>query len=235
MHATDHESTVELFRLADEAGLKLEQMIEMAGWHAVQVFRELAIPKRAHVVVLVGKGTNGGCGLAAARHLMNYGASVQIIMVDKRVMKSARPHLKIAEHMHIPIWHFKHDTQACVDLLSNADIVIDALIGSGIQGSPKKPYAELIEGLNMRKATVISYDVPTGINPADKTPTNTWVRANATISLGALKESFLSPNISQYCGRIFVVDIGIPGYIYDHIQARCRPEFDERGIVEFKG
>ena len=71
--------------LAVESGLEIEQMMELAGYHMLSVFQERGYTTEGKVAVVVGKGNKGGDGVAAARHLVNYGYEVDIVLVSREV------------------------------------------------------------------------------------------------------------------------------------------------------
>lgn len=229
-HATAEEM-MELDAEAVRRGIDIRQMMELAGWHMLRVFKKLRIKNTAHVVVVAGKGNKGGDGIAAARHLSNNGYSVQIVMLAKRISKESEHHLKIADAMGVPIWYWNEDKGSAINILNSADVIIDALIGYRLEGSPRKQYSELIEGLNMKSTKMISYDFPTGINPTTGVPTAHFIKADATLSLALPKKLFESAEARKYCGRIFLADIGIPSYVYDVVHARSRPDFND-GMIE---
>jgi NAD(P)H-hydrate epimerase len=223
-HATAEEMKA-LDAEAVKRGIDIRQMMELAGWHMLAIFKKLRIKQNARIVVVAGKGNKGGDGIAAARHLSNNGYSVQIIMLAKRISKESKHHLNIADAMGVPIWYWKDSKSTAIEILGSADVVIDALIGYRLEGSPRNQYAEIIEGLNMKSTKMISYDLPTGVNPTTGVPTAHFIKADATLSLALPKKLFESAEARKYCGRIFLADIGIPSYVYDVVHARSRPDF----------
>ncbi len=224
----------ELDRLAVESGLEIRQMMELAGWHMLAVLRRLRIKKNKRIVIVAGEGNKGGDGLSAARHLLNSGYSVQIILVgDRRKMKKdARHHLKMADRMNIPIWYWKAESSRCVEILGMSDVIIDAMIGYRLKGSPRAPFRDVIEGIQLQKSKVISYDLPTGIDPTTGIPTAAFVHADATLTLALPKKLFQAKEARKHSGRIFIADIGIPSIVYDQIHARSRPHFRSGGMIE---
>ncbi len=220
-----------LDRIAVESGLEVMQMMELAGWHMLGVFKRMRIKKSSHIAIVVGPGNKGGDGLAAARHLINHGYNVQLILMTAKVKTDAKHHLRLAETTNTPIWYWNKESSRCVRILGMADVIIDALIGYHLEGTPRNQYRDVIEGINMQKAKIISYDLPTGVDPTTGIPTAVSIKAFATLTLALPKKLFETKKGRKVSGRIFLADIGIPAILYDQIQARCRPNF-RGGMIE---
>ena len=103
--------------------------------------------QRRQVVVLAGKGNNGGDGLVAARHLANWGVKVVVVLADKN-SREPLTNLEIARRMGLEIIEAK-EKRKCEVLLLTSDLVIDGLLGTGISGPPRGWAAELIASLSL--------------------------------------------------------------------------------------
>ncbi len=173
-------------------GVRTVRLMEGAGAAvARQVLGMLSQGKR--VAVLCGKGNNGGDGFVAARHIA-HSAPVDLYLAeaeDEVTSDIARINLARArEHIRSP------------DLFdpSSYDVIVDALLGVGLEGKPREPYARLIKLVNRSRADVVSVDVPSGW------PSDLHVKPTVTVTLHAPKTGMTKSN----SGKIVVADIGIP-------------------------
>jgi hydroxyethylthiazole kinase-like uncharacterized protein yjeF len=211
--------------LAVEHGLEIRQMMELAGWHMVSLFRKLQIPKEANITVIVGKGNKGGDGLSAVRHLVNHGRKVRVLMLDKKISEDSTHHLQLLEKMRVSI----EDFRAGKEHIEESDILIDGLIGYHLEGVPRGVFAEAIEAMNASGKRIISYDLPSGVDPTTGKCFDPCVQAFATLSLAMPKKVFAAEEGKAKSGQVFVADIGIPNFVYDQISLGSRPVFDKNG------
>ncbi|HEX9721841.1 MAG TPA: NAD(P)H-hydrate epimerase [Candidatus Paceibacterota bacterium] len=213
--------------LAVENGLEIRQMMELAGWHMLSVFRELAIEKSAKIAVVVGKGNKGGDGLSAAHHLVNYGWNVEVLLLDKAISPDAQHYLELLEKMNVPVVMFAEHK----DILRENDVIIDALIGYHLEGAPRGVFREAVEAMSSSGKKVIAYDLPSGVDPDTGACLKPCVQAFATLSLAMPKKLFATEQGRAKSGQAFVADIGIPGFLYDKIALNCRPDFAQEGLI----
>lgn len=156
------------------------------------------------VVVLAGKGNNGGDALVAARLLAARGISVEMVLAA-------------------PPETFTGDAATAWTLLNESgfrtirenflprpgSLLVDGLLGTGISGSPRGRTAELIDSVNTSALPVLAIDLPSGLN-ADSGAADTAVHADLTVTLAAVKSGMLRGRGPELCGRIVIADIGIP-------------------------
>ena len=189
-------------------------LMENAGLAIAHGARRLlggdAVGKR--IGVLVGKGNNGGDGLVAARHLRNWGARVDLLLAgDKADMRDLpAKHLEIAERMGA------HPTGPESDL-GGAHLLVDALLGYNLRGSPKEPLAGMIRRANASRKRILSVDIPSGLDASTGDPGDPCIVADTTITLGLPKVGFLAPGARKYVGKLYLADISFPSLLY----ARC--------------
>lgn len=213
----------QLDRLAVADGLEIRQMMELAGWHMLAVFERLKIGKDTHVVVVTGKGNKGGDGLSASRHLVNHGWHVQVVLLDKEISLDSSHHLKLLEKMHVPITLFVEKKE----WIEQADILIDGLIGYHLEGAPRGVFKDAIKAMNHAGKKIISYDVPSGVDPTTGECLDLCIQAFATLSLAMPKKVFETKEGRAKSGKIFIADIGIPKFLYNKIHPGSRPSFEE--------
>jgi NAD(P)H-hydrate epimerase len=166
-----------------------------------------AIGKR--VACLVGGGNNGGDGMVAARHLANWGADVEMIVgTTKDKMKDVPlEQLHILEKMEIPILSKGY-------ALANYDLLIDGLIGYGLEGNPRDRMAMIIKDANSSGRPILALDLPSGMNATTGETYDPCIKATATLTLALPKTGFLSPSASPYIGDLYLADISIPRKVY---------------------
>jgi len=210
--------TAEEMRKIDDMSIREFQvdvlvLMENAGRAAAvlarQMLRGQTIGKR--VACLVGGGNNGGDGMVAARHLANWGAVVKVISgTSKDKMKSVPlGQLHILEKMGIPILSTDHT-------LGDYDLLIDSLIGYGLEGNPRDRIATIIKDANASGCPILALDVPSGMNATTGKPYDPCIKATATLTLALPKTGFLAPGASPYVGDLYLADISIPRKVYQN-------------------
>jgi NAD(P)H-hydrate epimerase len=162
------------------------------------------------VVIFAGTGRNGGDGMVAARHLSSRGFKVffKLIGNERSLLDpSALSNWKALKAMSTSV-----KITCCQDssMISSvdADVVVDALLGTGIHGKLRQPYLRAVQVINSNAGFKIAVDVPTGIDSDTGEVLGEAVRANLTITLHALKKGF--SKAKHYCGEVKIANIGIP-------------------------
>jgi NAD(P)H-hydrate epimerase len=201
---------IEVDRLMiEEWGITLIQMMENAGRHLAELARHQlgGTAKGSNVVVLCGTGNNGGGGMAAARHLNNWGAHMQVILVgqESRLKEVPAHQWRILKRMEI--------IQSGVEL-STADLLLDAMLGYGANGNPRSPVADWIQRANESSRPILSLDSPSGLDTTTGIPGSPCVRASATLTLALPKTGLLSPSAKEFVGDLYLADIGVPPQLY---------------------
>lgn len=223
-----------LDELAVKAGLEIRQMMELAGWHILQIFERLKISPRAKVTVVCGKGNKGGDGLAAARHLTNHGFHTTVVLISSTLSLDAVHHLRLLRKMEVPVVVYERQKAIAHQRISYRDVLVDALIGYRLRGVPEGVYAEAVTLMNRSPATVVAYDIPTGVDATTGECHYPCILAEATLTLGLLKRAFKVPQAKRHAGKIFLADIGIPEAVYNKIALGSRPPFGQgkTGVLE---
>lgn len=201
---------VEVDRLMiEEWQILLIQMMENAGRNLAELARRYLGGKveDRNIVVLCGTGNNGGGGLVAARHLHNWGAGVQVILVgDPARLKQIPAHQwRIAQKMGLP----DRDAQ-----LEEADLIVDAIIGYGMKGSPRPSVAEWIERANASSRPILALDAPTGLDTTSGIPAEICMQASATLTLALPKTGLLQKQAQSCIGDLYLADISVPPELY---------------------
>ena len=207
--AVKKQQMMEIDRLVVEKyGITLVQMMENAGCNLTRMAGHM-LKGQGSVVVVCGPGNNGGGGMVAARHLYNHGFNVSAALAaESPESLSEVPALQweILQKMGIPAAE-KED-------LKNADLVIDALFGYGINGNPRGIIASWIDAVNNADVNVLSLDIPSGLDPTDGTPGIPCICATATMTLALPKAGLFKPTAIAFTGDLYLADIGIPRELY---------------------
>ncbi len=241
--------TVEQMRHLDRnAGVPVPQLMENAGLAVAQEARLLLgeVAERA-VLVLVGPGNNGGDGLVAARHLHDWGSKVDVHMLKPRDASQDDVYRQVVER-DIPVKIAAEDKgfQALDEMLSRADVVIDSLLGTGRMRPIDGELAEILKRLAAARQRplpphILALDVPSGIDADTGAVDPLCVPAEVTVTMGHSKIGLHALPAAQYCGRIEVVDIGIPPALSENLPyelmttAWARPLLPPRPLEANKG
>lgn len=202
-------------RATAEYGIPSLLLMENAGAETV---REMltAFPAllRSRVVILCGRGNNGGDGCVVARHLLNRGARVETFLLarPRDVTGDARVNLEILEKLGAAPVEITGagDLAALAERIGSADVVVDALLGTGAQGPAKGILAEAIDLVNRAGRPVVAVDLPSGLTADDPEPPGPAIRATLTVALALPKRSLLLYPAAAFAGTLRIVDIGIP-------------------------
>ena len=216
--------------MVEQYGIQLLQMMENAGRNLALLakrilsFEDEEDPLQDRpIVVLAGRGNNGGGGLAAARHLLNWGAWVQIVLPHPPAdlpPSTMKDQLSILQKMHAPLAWAEEGWE-----LPPADLVIDALIGYGLSGSPRGRTTDLIQLANSSVAPILSLDAPSGLDTDSGQPSVPCVAATATLTLALPKRGLVQPPAQAACGQLFLADIGVPPVLYESLDLDVPPLF----------
>lgn len=218
---------IEVDRLMiEEYGISLVQMMENAGNRLASLAIRLLAGEKNKVVVLCGSGNNGGGGMAAARHLHNRG-------VDVRLALAARPeHLKEVPARQWEILQKIGLPPAGVEDLSQAGLILDALIGYGVRGNPRGEVAEWIRRANGSNRPILSLDAPSGLDTASGIPGDPCIRAFATLTLALPKSGLVQAAARDFVGDLYLADIGVPPELYAKMGIPSNPIFLEDTILK---
>ncbi len=198
----------------EEFGLPLLSMMENAGRVlAALVARRSGTIQGRRILCLAGKGGNGGGGLAACRHLANWGAEVVAIAETPPKGSAAEVQRNVLAAAGVPVLRGE---DAAPVRPETYDVVLDAVIGYGLRGNPRGTAARLIRIAN-RGRRRIALDLPSGLDATTGTAYRPCVRAHATLTLALPKVGLLRPEARPYVGDLWLADIGIPPAVYGRL------------------
>ncbi len=199
-------------RAIADYGLSGPVLMENAGRGAAELLVELGIAGR--VVICTGKGNNGGDGFVIARHLeiRGYETNVLLFCNPAELTGDAATNYRVlvaAEQTRLVLGSApvarELDRQ-----LSSADWIIDALLGTGTQGTIREPYLTAIAAINRAHKRVFAVDLPSGMDCDTGQPLGACVKADHTATFVARKVGFDAPGAEQLTGEVHVIDIGVP-------------------------
>ena len=188
-------------------GVSLSELMQRAGAALANEVEDFANPERA--LVLCGLGNNGGDGWVAAQLLMQDG-------IDVTVVTPAEPnelagHLvnavaKSAASAGVP-YVVAPEREQLVQLIEEADVVVDAMLGTGFYGSPRAPFDAWIECVNAFATQVVAADVPSGLSAKTGHAEGPSVNADVTVTMISLKPGLIADDGRDLCGRIVVAPL----------------------------
>jgi len=186
-------------------GVPTVRLMEAAGTSVASEIRK-RVPPGAKVAVLAGGGGKAGDGFVAARHLDSMGYDVVVFLVSSRVRHPDAVQnfevLKSATTVKIASFEGR---------IEGFDVVIDALLGTGVRGAPRGKYADAIEAINKSGALLkVAIDLPSGVMPDTGEVPGAAVKADLTVTMHAPKKGLLLDPAREYVGELVIASIGVP-------------------------
>ena len=191
-------------------------LMENAGRSCAELVRDklkdVTDPK---VCIFCGTGNNGGDGYVIARHLINSGFDVTVVICGSRekIKGDAKTNLDVLERMGRPIERLNPADADLADqvrrLTSGAQLLVDSLFGTGLRGELSDDYRRLIENINACHRPVLAVDIPSGLDCDSGEPLGAAIKAAWTVTFVAVKRGFTSADAARYTGEIFVASIGV--------------------------
>ena len=177
---------------------------------------------KEHLHFFCSKGNNGGDGLAIARLLLQKGAKVTVYILEfgNKGTDDFQTNLQKLHEVTADI-HFLQ-TAEFFPQLTQTDVVIDAIIGTGLNKQLEGITAELVHHINNSPATVIAIDIPTGMYADKSCKDATVIHAQHTLSFQVYKQCFLLPENEENCGEVHLLDIGLHPDYYAHSIAKLQ-------------
>ena len=175
--------------------------------------------RERNILFVCGKGNNGGDGFAAARKLHILGFSVFILSLAPRdeIFGDAKTNFEICERLGIDVIFAPGN--AIKDILpfclARAELIVDAIFGTGFRGLPEGVFDIAIRAINDSKKRIISIDAPSGLDVLSGTASGACIRADVTLALGFIKIGLISGPDTESAGKTELLDIGMPVELID--------------------
>lgn len=217
----DRETAERLDHLAmSEYGVPGMILMENAGLRiAEQIALRFHDKGKTKVIIVSGRGNNGGDGFVVARHLHNKGFDVRLwhMAEGERYINESKINLDILRHQKLS----SHSLLLEKDLpllerdLSEAQVVVDGLFGIGLNREVTGLHKKVVELMNSAQGFKVAIDIPSGLDANTGMPLGCCFRADLTLSLGCMKKGLLQKRAAYFLGEVKVLDISIPKELYE--------------------
>ena len=207
-------------RTIGDFGVPGPVLMENAALQVMRTLRE-RFPRLQdeNIVIVAGKGNNGGDGLAVARHLFNAGAGPKVLLAASKdeVRGDAALNLGIALKLGVPVTEVRTPEEwkrARMEIV-HATVIVDALFGTGLLKPLAGVHALAVEEINRAGAFKIAVDIPSGLSSDTFEIIGPCVRADVTVCLAAPKIAHIFPPAEECVGKLIVAGIGVPPVLLD--------------------
>lgn len=210
------ENTRKLEVLANESGISYLQLMENAGSYCARIIRKtFENTNKRNALVVCGKGKNGGDGFVIARKLYENGYKVNVLMaMGLPTDEESSEMLSRIRAMGINIAYYNNTTDKYFE---DAQIIVDCIFGVGFKGEPDANISSLISRINDSSATVVSIDVPSGLEGDSGKASQNAVSADMTIAVLVLKPVHVLKPSMEKCGKVVVAPLGIPEKCFEQV------------------
>ena len=208
-------------RAIDGLGIPGLTLMESAGMGTVQFIEsELGDPAGARIVIICGKGNNGGDGFVIARGLRDRGAEVGVYLLGKpgELAGDARTNYERLEPGSVSELLDEGGLPDFRGEMVEAELIIDAVFGTGFEGAPRGLHKDVIAAINASGRPVLAVDVPSGLNASTGVREGECVIASWTCTMALPKRGFYLHPGREAAGIVHVIDIGIPEDVITAIQ-----------------
>jgi ADP-dependent NAD(P)H-hydrate dehydratase / NAD(P)H-hydrate epimerase len=202
-------------RTIEEIGLPGAVLMENAGMAVARAIRERA-PQARRLAILCGRGNNGGDGFVVARQLLALRPLTVILGSRKDIAGEARLHLGVLERSGGTVVEVLNDAgwAEVRARVADSEVVVDALLGTGLRQEPKGLLAAVIEDVRLlrddRHFLVVAVDIPSGLSADSGEATWPTIEADLTVTFATAKYGHVLPPACDRVGEVVVADIGIP-------------------------
>jgi ADP-dependent NAD(P)H-hydrate dehydratase / NAD(P)H-hydrate epimerase len=217
----------ELDRLAIETyGIPGVVLMENAGAQVARIlWQEDPDLQARRVAVLCGRGNNGGDGFVIARYLHTMGVSVRVFIMGEPggIHGDAGAHLDMLQRAGVApeAVQTSESAQTVGVRLADYDILIDALLGTGLKAEVSGVFQLIIAAMNASGKAIVAVDIPSGLSADVGTLLGEHVRADLTVTMALPKRGLLLYPAAEHVGRLVVVDIGFPTTVREHAAVGC--------------
>ncbi|MHC4743819.1 MAG: NAD(P)H-hydrate epimerase [Planctomycetota bacterium] len=200
----------------NELGVPGVVLMENAGRSCAEfIIEKLEGSGGRKVCIFCGTGNNGGDGYVIARHLLNSGFEAATVICGdyEKIRDDARINLEILERMGGAIEQLAAKDGGSPgrieELAEGADMIVDALFGTGLAGQLRDGYGELVESINGLDFPIFAVDIPSGLDCDSGRPLGAAIRAAYTVTFVAAKKGFANPDAVEFTGEIYIASIGV--------------------------
>jgi len=198
---------------AEYFGISKLQLMENAGRNVAVEISARFRPKETTVAIFCGLGGNGGDGFVTARHLACQGFKVHVILAGRAsqiVNEEAKRNWEALKPLRTFIKTYEVQDSSSIPKVE-ANLLVDALLGTGLRGSPRPPISQMIKIMNNADAFRVAIDIPSGINSDSGEVLGEAVKADLTVTFHKAKPGLLKAK--EHVGELIVKHIGLPSEI----------------------
>lgn len=205
-------------KMSNDSGTGYEDLMENAGRSSADyIAKSFPSAENKNILIISGKGNNGGDGLVIARILSESGYSVNVFLSAEPATPESRLNLERIRGTKVNIID---NINLLQNYINEADIIVDAIFGIGFSEEIGSEYIRLFDSINNSRAKIISIDLPSGIDSDTGFAARGAIKADVTLALAGYKPShFIYPAASN-CGKRVLLDIGIDAGILDRIESK---------------
>lgn len=203
-------------RAVTDGGIEHTKLMENAGTSVFRFINDRLGVNNKSVAVVCGRGNNGGDGFAVARRMLDGGAKVRVLLaLGMPTTEDAYKFLEESEAAGIRTLSYveENDRQEFQKTIASADIIVDAIFGVGFHGTVSDSLKEVIDMINNARGTVVSVDVPSGVDSDSGEVAGPCVQADYTVTFSTRKPGHVIYPAVDYCGRVHVATIGIDEHV----------------------
>ena len=185
-------------------------LMQRAGQATIEILRA-RWPTALEVLVIAGPGNNGGDGYVVARLALLAGFGVRVVQLGDPegirgdALKARHAYLEVGGQVQL----------YAGGKLAPCDVIVDALLGTGLEREVRDLWEEVIEAMNDHQAPVLAVDIPSGLHSDRGVPLGTAVRAHCTITFIGMKQGQCTGPALDYCGRLYFHDLNVPSGVYE--------------------
>jgi len=203
-----------------ELGVSGADLMRKAGnYVALKAKKTLTQIPGSRIDIFCGTGNNGGDGFVAGEKLIEWGAHVHLWVVGKDEDiegEALHYYQQTTDNQPIEVsFLLNQKSLQEIDNLHGSDLIIDALLGTGLKGEVRGIYTDIIKKINDNERPVISVDIPSGINGNTGKKGGIAVEADETVTMEFLKRGLLYNDGPTYCGEVVIADLQYPDESYE--------------------
>lgn len=218
----------------EQFGLPGIVLMENAGNAVVQEIVKMFSSEKNKIVVLAGAGNNGGDGFVIARRLYDLGYNVLLCLAVERtrLKGDALLHFNVYVRRELPLFEMTtyHAIEQLKHELQQVDVIVDALLGTGVSGAVKEPFASMISMVNEMNVYVVAVDIPSGLSADTGRVEGVAVQANQTVTFAMPKKGFFLQDGPRYIGEWRVVDISVSPNIVERLSLQLPKVMTEEDV-----
>ena len=228
-------------------GLSYQRMMENAGAACTRNIRNILEKEKANarnVVVVCGKGNNGGDGFVIARKFAENGYNVCVVLASGYPGSQEATYMyKLVLDLSIPTIWYDADKVKALSVINKADVIVDAVFGFSFYGTINEELASLFAAMSKADGYKFAVDLPSGVYCDSGYHDPASFRADYTIAISALKPAHIIHPAAECCGDIIIANIGIPedsyslvrDSLYTYNKTEVKNLFPERKTTSHKG